>query len=302
MPPRPIDPQHDLPALADLLGRTRASGKGIWHPGGIQWWLRELAGERTDFEAYVLPTDLGDGLSAFVMRDGDFLIAESDEMGPTRLELIKWAIERRKSEGAEQVQTSAFVASALQRQLIEHGFEQTGTSLELMADTDREPMRPTLPEGFRFASLEDVDDSTYIDGHRAAWSDRKPSSYGPQRHAAVRFMPHFRADLVTIALAPDGTVAACCIGWLDPPTQTVEIEPLGTHRDYRRLGLATAVVHEVVHRAWANGAEHVIVWNDPAVNPAAYGLYTGADMRPARHIAELKLTSAPTGSEAGTRP
>jgi GNAT superfamily N-acetyltransferase len=167
------------------------------------------------------------------------------------------------------------------------GYSQSGIELELVADTSSEPEVPSLPEGFMFATLNDVSDETYIEGHVAAWSDRRPSRYRRELHDAVRRTPQFRPDLVTIALAPDGTVASYCIGWLDERSATLEIEPLGTHRDYRRLGLAHAVVKEVQHRAWANGAKHVLVWNNPNTNPAAYGLYTGADMPPNRTLIEL---------------
>jgi GNAT superfamily N-acetyltransferase len=163
-----------------------------------------------------------------------------------------------------------------------------GTELELLADTTREPVRTPLPPGFRMGSLLDVSDDAYVEGHRAAWSDSRPSSYRRELHEATQAMPQFRADLVTVAIAPDGRVAACCVGWLDERSATLEIEPLGTHRDFRRLGLGHAIVKEVQHRAWANGATKVLVWNDPATNPAAYGLYTGADMPPNRTLIALR--------------
>jgi GNAT superfamily N-acetyltransferase len=168
------------------------------------------------------------------------------------------------------------------------GYEQSGIELELLADTSHEPERAPLPVGFRFGSLLDVSDDAYIDGHRAAWSDKRPSPYRRELHDAVKRMPGFRPDLVTIVIAPDGTVAACCIGWMDQRSATLEIEPLGTHRDHRRLGLAHAIVKEVQHRAWSSGAAHVLVWNDPTTNPAAYALYTGADMPPNRTLVALR--------------
>jgi len=285
--PRRLDPTRDLPAVAELLGRTRAAG-GIWLPGGIQWWLRDLALGRDDFEAFLV--DLDGEPHAFVLRDTDFIIAESDDRGPSRADLVDWATDHLRSVGSTQVLTSAVEGSQLHHELSERGFGQEGTSFELMSDTNSEPPRPTLPDGFRFVSLEDVDDETYIDGHRGAWSDKRPSPYRRELHDAVKRSPQFRPDLVTIALAPNGTVASYCIGWLDDQSQDLEIEPLGTHRDYRRMGLATAVVHEVTHRAWANGAKHVLVWNDPKTNPGAYGLYTGAGMLPRRTLAELTKT------------
>ena len=114
------------------------------------------------------------------------------------------------------------------------------------------------------------------------------SPYRREVHDAVKQMPQFRADLVTIAIAPDETPAAYCIGWLDERSATLEIEPLGTNRSFRRLGLALAVVHEVTRRAWLNGARWVLVWNHRRTNEAAYGLYTSAGMKPRRQIVDMR--------------
>jgi GNAT superfamily N-acetyltransferase len=283
MQPRPFDPEQDLPAVADLLSRTRAAG-GLSHPGGIQWWLRD-SGTKDDFEAFVWP--VADALQGFALIDGSFVVTERSDSGPRELEQVEWREKHMRETGRASIEFHVPEDDPLHRELETRGYSQSGIELELVADTSSEPEVPSLPEGFMFATLNDVSDETYIEGHVAAWSDRRPSRYRRELHDAVRRTPQFRPDLVTIALAPDGTVASYCIGWLDERSQTLEIEPLGTHRDYRRLGLAHAVVKEVQHRAWANGAKHVLVWNNPNTNPAAYGLYTGADMPPNRTLVEL---------------
>lgn len=283
MQPRPFDPEQDLPAVADLLSRTRAAG-GLSHPGGIQWWLRD-SGTKDDFEAFVWP--VADALQGFALIDGSFVVTERSDSGPRELEQVEWLEKHMRETGRASIEFHVPENDRLHRELETLGYSQSGIELELVADTSSEPEVPSLPEGFMFASLNDVSDETYIEGHVAAWSDRRPSRYRRELHDAVRRTPQFRPDLVTIALAPDGTVASYCIGWLDERSATLEIEPLGTHRDYRRLGLAHAVVKEVQHRAWANGAKHVLVWNNPNTNPAAYGLYTGADMPPNRTLIEL---------------
>ena len=68
----------------------------------------------------------------------------------------------------------------------ERGYSQSGIELELIADTSSEPEVPPLPEGFTFASLNDVSDDTYIEGHVAAWSDTRPSRYRRELHEAVK--------------------------------------------------------------------------------------------------------------------
>ena len=276
-----------MPSVAELLGRTRAGG-GLTHPGGIQWWLRELVRpDRDDFAAFVWADEAG-SLGGFALVDGEFVVAERIGDGPTTIEQVAWLEAAMRAGGRATIEFHVADGDPIREDLARRGYAQSGTELELLADTSREPERAPLPSGFRFGSLLDVSDAAYIDGHRAAWSDKRPSPYGQELHDAVKRMPAFRPDLVTIAIAPDGTVAACCIGWLDERSATLEIEPLGTHRDYRRRGLGHAIVKEVQHRAWANGARHVLVWNDPATNEAAYGLYAGADMPPKRTLIALR--------------
>ena len=194
-----------------------------------------------------------------------------------------------RSSGRESIHLSAVESSPLQRELEARGFSQVGIELELVFDIDGAPPRSKLPAGYTLGSLRDIHDDAFIEMHRAAWSDKRPSRYRRELHDAVKRMPQFRPDLVTIVLAPDGTPAAYCIGWYDETSRTLEIEPLGTHRDLRRLGLARAVVLEVIHRAYENGAHHVLVWNNPQTNARAYGLYTGAVMTARLRLAELAL-------------
>ena len=285
MQPRPLDPRHDLPAVAALLGRTRANG-GLTHPGGTQWWLRKLAvDDRAGIEAFVW--EGAAGLAAVALVDVTFVVTERLADGPTLAEQHDFLERHVRSMGRDSLMTHVAEGTPDQATLEGRGYVKTEMELELLADTTIEPSTLPLPEGFRFMSLEEVGDEAFINGHRAAWSDNRPSPYRRELHEAVKAMPQFRPDLVTIAVAPGGTVASYCIGWLDPVSETLEIEPLGTHRDYRRLGLASAVVREVQHRAWINGAKRVLVWNDPSTNPAAYALYTGAGMPPSRTLAGM---------------
>jgi ribosomal protein S18 acetylase RimI-like enzyme len=287
MQPRPIDLDRDMPAVADLLGRTRAAG-GLSHPGGIQWWLRGLGKDGfDDLAAYVWASDAGD-LGGFALVDGEFVVHERLDGGPTDLEQVGWLEAEMRSLGRPAIEFHVAEDDALRGDLEALGYRDNGNEFELLADTSSEPQRAPLPAGFRMGSLLDVTDDAYIEGHRAAWSDTKPSSYRRELHDAVRAVPQFRPDMVTVAIAPDGRVAACCIGWLDERSATLEIEPLGTHRDFRRLGLGRAIVKEVQHRAWANGATRVLVWNQRETNEAAYHLYTGAGMPVNRTLVLLR--------------
>jgi len=59
----------------------------------------------------------------------------------------------------------------------------------------------------------------------------------------------YKQDLDLVAVAPDGTFASFCTFRMDPISRVTNLEPMGTHPDHRRLGLAKALVLEGLKRA-----------------------------------------------------
>jgi len=177
------------------------------------------------------------------------------------------------------------------RQLVsERDYEATERyGYELVSDLVAAPPSPELPPGFEMISLTPELAEAYVALHRAAWSrPNTPSTYDRAQHDAVVAMPDFRYELVPIVRAADGTLAAYCMSWWDERSASVEIEPLGTHPDYRRLGLARAIVREVARRASALRARCVLVWGVTA-NPEAKALYLSAGMRSRRTLRSYRF-------------
>jgi ribosomal protein S18 acetylase RimI-like enzyme len=278
---RPLDHERDLHALLELVGRSRAGGApaAIYlHPGGLQWWLRRIG--RRGFAVALLIDD--DEIVGVALRDqGDVIVQTDTAHAADRADLLAWC-EARARESAEP---EMFVSVAERdRELVQlvsrRGYEPTEHyGYELINELDAEPAPPELPQGFDIISLTPELADAHVALHRGAWSrPDKPSSYDRRQHDAVTAMPDFRYDLVPIVRAADGTLAAYCMSWWDPRSASVEIEPLGTHPDYRRMGLARAIVREVARRAWALRARYVLVWGG-TTNPEAKALYLSADMR-----------------------
>ena len=91
----------------------------------------------------------------------------------------------------------------------------------------------------------------------------------------------YRGDLHVLVEAPDGTLAATAIIWFDPISRTAEFEPVGTHRAYRRQGLATALMWHGMHRARAAGADTMLVaCVGSEAAPAPRNLYCGVGFTP----------------------
>lgn len=287
---RPFDRERDLSGVLDLVGRSRARGDigAIFHPGGLQWWLRRVG--RAAFDVGVLIADAEPvGLA---LRDGTDVIVQADAAhAGHRNELLAWVEERARSGGSELLVSIADADEEMIRIALARGYETTDRrGYELVYELGVEPGSPALPPGFEMLSLTPALTDRYIDLHRAAWArPQRPSTYDRAQHDLVTAMPDLRYDLVPIVAVGDGTLAAYCMSWWDPRSSSVEIEPLGTHPDHRRLGLARAIVHEVFRRSHALGAKYVMVWGSTA-NPEAEALYLSAGMRPRHHQRDYRLT------------
>ncbi len=132
---------------------------------------------------------------------------------------------------------------------------------------------PELPDGFRFRTADEVGPEAAVGAHRDAWH---PSSFTEEGFAGVRRMWPYRGDLHVLLEAPDGTLAATAIMWLDEHNRTAEFEPVGTHQGYRRRGLSGVLLRHGMHRAREAGATRMLVaCLGGAAYPAARGLYYG---------------------------
>jgi ribosomal protein S18 acetylase RimI-like enzyme len=85
-------------------------------------------------------------------------------------------------------------------------------------------------------------------------------------------MPLYRPDLDMVIMAPDGRIAAFCIGWLHPDGQQGSIEPLGVHPDFQGMGLGTAVLRTGLHCLQALDINSVSLFTGMS-NETAISLY-----------------------------
>lgn len=146
---------------------------------------------------------------------------------------------------------------------------------------------PVLPAGFRFRTAAEVGSTAATRAHVDAWY---PATFTETSMAGVQSMWPYRDDLHVLIEAPDGTLVATAIIWFDPVSRTAEFEPVGTHRAYRRQGLATALLWHGMNRARDAGAETMLVaCVGAAGRPAARELYYGVGFEPfARDVPHVK--------------
>ena len=79
----------------------------------------------------------------------------------------------------------------------------------------------------------------------------------------------YRAELDTVVVAPDGTFAAFCLCWFDEENRVGELEPVGTHPRYQRMGFARAACLAALARLKALGGDAAIVYRSGGDEVAA---------------------------------
>ncbi|MBN2005671.1 MAG: GNAT family N-acetyltransferase [Anaerolineae bacterium] len=141
-----------------------------------------------------------------------------------------------------------------------------------------------LPTGFVIRPLAGAGEvEAYVALHRDVFLTKNMT---PEWRARVLRCPEYTPDLDLVAVAPDGRLAAFCVGWLDKTDAANiagQIEPLGVHADFRSLGLGRAILSECLRRLHRYGVEGVYVETDKYCN-AALGVYEAVGFRTIRDV------------------
>jgi GNAT superfamily N-acetyltransferase len=171
----------------------------------------------------------------------------------------------------------------------EQGDDGSWTQLNQRDLTDLEP--PRLPDGYLFRTADEAGPEAAVQAHLNAWG---PRAYSVEAYRDLRETTGYRGDLHVLVEAPDGTMAASAIMWLDEANRTVEFEPLGTHPGHRRLGLGRAVLlHGMLLAREAGAVQATVACLGAPGHPAARELYYGVGFRVlCRDVPHVKAASA----------
>jgi GNAT superfamily N-acetyltransferase len=189
---------------------------------------------------------------------------------------------------ADEFALQRWAAHGYQTDLAAAGDDGSWTQLNERDLTDLD--QPVLADGFQFRTADEAGPAAAVQAHLDAWY---PSTYTAEGYEGVRQTAAYRGDLHILVQAPDETMAASTIMWLDEANSTAEFEPVGTHPGYRRLGLARAMLLHGMRQARAAGATHMTVacLGAPA-HPRARGLYYSVGFSELSRDAPLIKSSA----------
>jgi len=153
---------------------------------------------------------------------------------------------------------------------------------------------PVVPPGYTLRTMAQVGDvSRRAALHRAAWD---PSRLSDAAYADVMKTWPYRADLDLVVAAPDGALAASALCWYDPDNRDGEFEPVGTHPDHLRRGLARALLLFGMQRLRELGALRALVGcRGDAAYPVPKKVYESVGFREISREIHLVKVLAPHG-------
>jgi ribosomal protein S18 acetylase RimI-like enzyme len=137
----------------------------------------------------------------------------------------------------------------------------------------RPPLPPPLPAGYRVRAVRGPEEAAARAlVHRRGFGTERMTT---EVYARLMEAPRYQPTLDLVAEAPDGSLAACALGWLDEANAVGEFEPTACVPEHRRRGLVRALLHEGLARMHGLGARQAIVYAFDG-NPASVALYQSA--------------------------
>jgi len=262
----------DLQLMIDLLVAVRPAARISSFPGIVD--LRELLTLRHVQDCTRLWLEPEGRVIAFALVDHysnlHFEYDPQAEHPGIEAEVVAWGVEcirRAIQEGgaASTLDASCRSDDTARILLLErHGFVRQETrSLRLIRPLDEPIPAPNLPAGFtvrHVAGEQEVEALVAL--HRAAFGTENMTV---EERLAMMRVPEYDAVLDLIAIAPDGRLAAYCMCSVsqEENKRTARKEgytdPVATHPDFRRRGLARALLLAGLHRLKQRGIETAVL-------------------------------------------
>jgi mycothiol synthase len=278
----------DLAAMESIISGAWLSDARPMVPmtvGDLEWWMCQ-GGPGADWATRIQIWSEGDQTIAWGWFNPpgsvEVFVAPglpADHDLAIRDEILEWAVERVRAEDtpAEGIQIWAADGSRDEGFLLDRGFVATEEALtQFFRDFEDELAPPLVPPGYRVRTVDGPDEiGARVEVHRAAFA---PSKMTEEKYELLIGLPHYSFDQDVVVSAPDGSLAAFTMCWLDPAGAVGEFEPVGTHPDHRGLGLAKAANLFGLRLLQALGAQATVVFSDCS-NVASQALYRSVGFR-----------------------
>jgi ribosomal protein S18 acetylase RimI-like enzyme len=186
-------------------------------------------------------------------------------------EMMDWAVvaarQRNKAHGeiltldASTLDSDQSRLALLERHNFEHAEED---SLLFARSLEGTLPEPRLPAGFSIRPMGgEAEVNAYVALHRAAFGTENMTV---EYRRVIMSTPSYLPELDLVAVAPNGDLAAFCVCQIFPDDtpraggrQEGWTDPIGTHPNYQRLGLAKALIVAGMYRLKGRGIDTALL-------------------------------------------
>jgi len=252
-----------------------------WHIGDLAWGRNQHIGREPEWPTAYWEVDDEIVAWAWVRLPGHLQVCVDPAVADLTPEVLAWfeSVATSDKLSAEALASETYLTEAYEAA----GYRpDVGDSsvLHWHARDLVDLADPTTPEGFTLRHVRGAADiEQRVEAHRSAFA---PSRVTVASYANVMAAWPYTSALDWVVEAPDGRFAAFCLIWYDEANRCGELEPVGTHADFRRRGLARAACLSALHALREMGAESAVVASvETPEGGGATALYRGlgfADM------------------------
>ncbi len=273
--PRLYRDGRDLLAMQDVLMRGRQADIGSYyvHTGDLNWWLYYPPLEG-DFWKHIHIWDdprhpgrcLGWALISPDWVGIDVYVQPEIRGAKLGNEMYIWAEEQatriahahgRKTISALWVRYDDEVLKEL---FSGRGFQLKRGMIHFGRKLDGKLPRPVLPYAFTLRGCKgEPEVAARAHAQYGAFNSSAPFERYVERFREFMRSPVYQPEQDIVVVSPEGQIAAFCIVWTDPLNKVGLFEPVGTHPDFQRKGLGSAVISEGLCRLQERGMTRAIV-------------------------------------------
>jgi ribosomal protein S18 acetylase RimI-like enzyme len=292
--PRRYESPADLTAMQQVLqagilaAMPAALPMHYVHPGDLNWWLFYPPFGANLFDSIAVWDDpaqpgrlLGWTLADPTWPSFELFVQPELYATPHMTEMLEYAeaqgLRCRQQDTKPMHKLWAAEGDAFQRTWLESkGYKLDGWDIHFRLELSELKPAPDLPPGYTLRLCRGLAEAeSRARAQHGAFGSRRPFESYLERFQRFMRSTAYAQALDVVAAAPDGTIAAFAIAWLDSATGQGHLEPVGVHPDHQRLGLGKAVVGEALRRMQAAGMRQATVLTGEKLAPAL-ALYRSA--------------------------
>ncbi len=251
--------------MRDLLVESyRISKKPLnWWIGRLDNWrfasfINKLEENPKYFQenAHLWRNEKGELIGFFISEDGKsyFEIQVHPEYRFIEKEMLEWILENW-AQTKEKIVTCIYSLNEDRIKLLtELGFENNGLeAIDFRYDTSIYATNEVIDSDFHFETFsEKYNYENHIETQRIAFG-RTKDQLDREWFETKCLAPGYSSDWDFIVVDSKGEHLAFCVAWLDEANKIAEIDPVGTHPDFRKRGLAKAVITNCFIELQRNG-------------------------------------------------